>query len=261
MDGSDLLELREVAERAADTGARIVGQRFGSHRGTGEAKGKGDWVSSVDRESEAAVTAWLERSTPGIRILAEEGGGERGDLYWVVDPLDGTTNFLIGFPAVCVAVALIERGRPVVAAIRAPMLGLSFSGARGHGARSGSTPIQVSDRAPERALVATALPFRDRSLLDRYLPVLERVFGATEDVRRVGSAELDLAWVACGVWDGYFELNLGVWDVAAGALLVEESGGIVTDWGGGPDYLAGDVLAGSPATHRVLLEASRGASG
>jgi myo-inositol-1(or 4)-monophosphatase len=104
--------------------------------------------------------------------------------------------------------------------------------------------------------VATALPFRDRTLLPRYLPVLKGVFGRVEDVRRPGAAALDLAWTAAGVFDGYFELNLSAWDVAAGALLVEEAGGVVTDWEGGPGYIGGDILAGSPQTHAVLLDAT-----
>jgi len=249
-----------IAKDAALAGARIVAARFGSSSARPERKGaaRGDYVSAVDRDSEAEIRRALHDATPDIPILAEEGGGERGERYWVVDPLDGTTNFLIGFPAVSVAVALVEEGRPAVAAVRAPILDLSFSAARGRGAWMGSERMWVSTRSPDRAIVATALPFRDRSLMPRYLPVLERVFDAIEDVRRVGSAELDLAWTACGVWDGYFELNLGVWDVAAGALLVEEAGGVVTDWAGGPNYLSGDVLAGSSATHGVLLESAGG---
>jgi myo-inositol-1(or 4)-monophosphatase len=152
---------------------------------------------------------------------------------------------------------LISEGRPVVAAIRAPHLQLDFTAAWGCGAQSGYRTLHVSDRPPKRAIVATALPFRERSLMTRYRPVLDEVFERTEDVRRVGSAALDLAWVAAGVWDGYFELNLKVWDVAAGALLVQEAGGVVTDWEGGDGFLNGDVLAGSPQTHAALLEAVR----
>lgn len=248
-------DMRRVAQGAAEAGARILVTRFGDARADQE-KGAGDYVSAVDRESEEIVVARLREATPGTPVLAEEGGGVHdADRYWVVDPLDGTTNYLIGFPAACVAVALVEEGRPVAAAVCAPLLGLTFSAARGHGATSGGRPIRVSARPPERAIVATALPFRAPDRLRAYLPAMERVFRATEDLRRVGSAELDLAWVAAGVWDGYFELNLRVWDVAAGALLIEEAGGVVTDWQGGPDYLAGDVVAGSPATHAVLLEA------
>jgi myo-inositol-1(or 4)-monophosphatase len=213
-------------------------------------------VTEVDRESEAAIRSVLEDATPDVPVLGEEGGGSSGQRYWVVDPLDGTTNFLLGFPVVAISIALVQDGQPVVAVVRGPMLGLSFSAVRGGGAWSGRDSLHVSEREPDRAVVATALPFRDRTLLPRYMPVLEAVFAGVEDIRRPGAAALDLAWVAAGVFDGYFELNLSVWDVAAGALLVEEAGGVVTDWEGGSAYLSGDVLAGSPRTHPVLLEAA-----
>lgn len=254
---SDLGRLRRVADEASAVGAEIVRRRFGEHAARGEVKGAGDYVTSVDRESEEAIRAFLQRATRGIPVLGEEGGGDQGDRIWAVDPLDGTTNFLLGFPVVAVSVALVERGRPVVGAVRGPLLGLSFSGARGQGSWSGSARLQVSTRAPERAVIAMAFPFRAKSLVPRYSAVLERVLARTEDVRMAGAASLDLAWVAAGVFDGYLELNLSVWDVAAGALLVEEAGGVVTDWEGGPGYLSGNVVAGSSETHRVLLEAAR----
>ena len=254
---SDLEGLRQVAEQAAEVGSRIVRDAFGHTSELGEVKGTGDYVTGVDRASEAAVGEFLRERTPDVPVFAEEAGGVRGERYWAVDPLDGTTNFLLGFPVVAVSVALVESGRPVAGAVRAPMLGLSFSAGLGLGAWSGSRRMLVSDRPSERAIVATAFPFRDKAMLPRYRPVLERVVERGEDIRRAGAAALDLAWVAAGVFDGYFELNLSVWDVAAGALLVEEAGGVVTDWQGGPDYLQGEILAGSPATYAMLLEAAR----
>ena len=214
-------------------------------------------MTSADWETEAAIRASLERDTPDIPLIGEEGGGDRGPRYWTVDPIDGTTNFLLGFPVVAVSVALVVEGRPGVAAIRAPILDLAFSAVRGGGGRCGDRSMTVSTREPQRAIVATALPFRESRLLPRNLPVLQAVFDRIEDTRRAGAAALDLAWVAAGVFDGYFELNQSEWDVAAGALLVEEAGGVVTDWEGGRKYLSGNVIAGSPATHAVLLEAAR----
>jgi myo-inositol-1(or 4)-monophosphatase len=250
-------ELLEVAREAASAGSRIVAARFGRAVEDQASKGRtGDWVTEVDRESEAAIRSVLEARAPAIPVLGEEAGGRRGQSYWAVDPLDGTTNFVIGFPVVAVSIALVVDGRPEVAVVEAPLLGLSFHASRGGGAWSGHDRMHVSARPPERAIVATALPFRQRGLLSRYEPVLRRAFDRVEDVRRAGAAALDLAWVAAGVFDGYFELTLSVWDVAAGGLLVEESGGVVTDWDGGPDYLSGNVLAGSPATHEVLLAAA-----
>lgn len=254
---ADLRRLRAVADEAADKGADIVRRRYAEHTAKGELKGAGDYVTSIDRESEEAIRGFLQRATPDIAVLAEESGGDRGDRFWAVDPLDGTTNFLLGFPVVAVSIALIEDGRPVAGAVRGPMLGLSFSSARGRGSWSGSEPLRVSRRPPERAVIAMAFPFRAKSLIPRYSAALEEVLAGTEDVRRAGAASLDLAWVAAGVFDGYLELNLSVWDVAAGALLVEEAGGVVTDWEGGPGYLSGNIIAGSPRTHSVLLEAAR----
>ncbi len=252
--------LRRVAVEAAAVGSEIVRTRFAEHAATGEVKGAGDYVTAVDRESEEAIRSFLRLETPEIHVLAEESGGERGDRFWAVDPLDGTTNFLLGFPVVAVSVALIEGDRPIVGAVQGPILGLAFSAARGQGAWSGDRRIHVSQRPPDRAVIAMAFPFRAKHLAPRYTAALERVLAATEDVRRAGAASLDLAWVASGVFDGYFELNLSVWDVAAGALLVEEAGGVVTDWEGGSGYLSGDILAGSAQTHQVLLEAARTAA-
>jgi myo-inositol-1(or 4)-monophosphatase len=258
MEEQELDRLVAAAEVAADAGSRIVRERFGGHMDPGESKGRtGDWVTDVDRQSEDAIRSALQGAEPSIPVLGEEGGGSTGDRFWVVDPLDGTTNFLIGFPVVAVSIALIHEGRPAVAVVRGPLLGLSFTATRGGGAWQDRKRLQVSRRPPDRAIVATALPFRERALVPSYLPVLEAVFGRIEDVRRAGAAALDLAWVAAGVFDGYFELNLSAWDVAAGALLVEEAGGVVTDWDGGPGYLQGNVLAASPATHEVLLDAAR----
>src|SRR5204862_4370872 len=167
---------------------------------------------------------------PDIAVIAEESGGHAAERFWAVDPLDATTNFLIGFPIVAVSVALVEPPHPILGVVEAPLLGERFSGARGRGAWRGAERLAVSVRPPARAIVAMAFPFRARERMDRYEPVLRRVFDGTEDVRRAGSAALDLAWTAAGVFDGYLELNLGVWDLAAGALLVREAGGVVTDW-------------------------------
>jgi myo-inositol-1(or 4)-monophosphatase len=218
-------------------------------------------VTTVDRESEQAIRRLLLRAAPDVPVLGEEGGGERHGLHWAVDPLDGTTNFMLGLPVVAVSVALVDSGVPLVGAVRAPLLDLTFSGARGLGAWSDGIRLQVSERPASRAIVATGFPFRDRSFVPVYLPAFVRILARSEDLRRAGSAALDLAWVAAGVFDGFFELNLSEWDVAAGSLLVEEAGGVVTGWNGGSDYLAdGHILAGSPATHRMLLSAAREAS-
>ena len=191
--------------------------------------------------SEETIREALERDAPGIAFFGEEGGGTRGDLWWVVDPLDGTANFLHGFPVVGVSVALVEAGRPVAGAVHAPLLGgETFTAVRGGGAFRDGRPIRVADRPAASAICHTGFPFKIKHRLDEYRRVFEGAFLALEDLRRAGAASLDLAWTAAGVFDGFFEIGLGSWDVAAGALLVTEAGGVVTDW-------AGDDRPGWPA--------------
>lgn len=253
----DVDALGDVAVRAARAGADVVARRFGHTVLRSRAKGFGDYVTQVDRESEDVIRDVLARETPDIAVLAEESGGATAPAYWAVDPLDGTRNFMIGLPAVGVSIALVVDGRPDVAAIEAPLLDLSFRATRGGGAWSGDSRLRVSERPASEAIVSTGFPLRDRSYLPRYLPAFRELLDRVEDLRRPGAASLDLSWVACGVFDGFFELHLAVWDVAAGSLLVEEAGGVVSDWDGGAGYLSGDILAGSPATHAVLLDAAR----
>ncbi|MEW6059294.1 MAG: inositol monophosphatase family protein [Actinomycetota bacterium] len=254
------IALREVARRAALRGGEIV--RSARPAGPAEQKGAGDYVTDVDRASERAIAETLA-SAPEIPVLGEEGGGADGERYWVVDPLDGTTNYLHRFPAVGVSVALVEGGKPVIGVVHAPFLGETYVGEKGKGAvveRPGVEPAQlrVSELPPERGVVGTGFPFRHKKMLPRYLGVFRRCLERFEDLRRPGAASLDLAWVASGVFEGFFELGLSSWDVAAGALLIEEAGGVVTDWEGGPGYLSGDILAGSPEVHAELLAIARG---
>jgi myo-inositol-1(or 4)-monophosphatase len=259
MAGSSLDQLTDVALRAALSGGEVIRSSLGA--GRVQAKGTGDYVTEVDRASEAEIGQVLRAGASEVPILAEEEGGSRGERYWVVDPLDGTANFLHGFPIVGVSVALVEAGTSVVGVVHAPFLGETYVGSRGGGAelRKGPAPpkpLRVSSREPDTAIVGTGFPFRNKSLVPRYLPVFGRCFDRFEDLRRPGAAALDLAWVAAGVFDGFFELNLSPWDVAAGALLVREAGGVVTDWDGHADNWleSGNILAGSKAVHEVLLE-------
>ncbi len=283
------VDARAIAERAAILGGEVV-RRAGLEGFEGpDLKGRaGDYVTAVDRESERVVASFLLEET-GIPVLGEEGtdlggagGVEARERAWIVDPLDGTTNFVHGFAAVGVSVALLEHGRPVAGAICAPFLDETWSAAAGEGCfhrragaelgqlgaelgrlgaelgRLGVEPdpgrrVQVSELPPARAIVATGFPFRRKELLDRYLEMFRASLERFEDLRRPGAASLDLAWVASGVFEGFFELGLAPWDVAAGGLLVQEAGGVVTDWAGGDGWLSGDILAGSPAVHEELL--------
>lgn len=250
--------LVDLARRAAiSAGDTIRGAGSGS---AAESKGVGDYVTEIDRSCERQIEDTLLRGSPDIPVVGEEAvaAGERGHRYWLVDPLDGTTNFLHGFPAVGVSIALIEDGEPVVAVVHAPFLGETYSADRGAGAflETGGERrrLSVSTRPPSEAVLATGFPFRRKELIPRHLEVVRRCLESFEDLRRPGAASLDLAWVAAGVFEGFFELNLSSWDVAAGALLVEEAGGRVSDWDGGPGYLSGNILAASPAVHSALVE-------
>ena len=255
----DLPALLRAAEHAADAGGSIVAEHFGA-AGNVREKAPGDWVSDVDTSSEVAVRESLERDWPSLPFFGEEGGGTRGDMGWFVDPLDGTANFLHGFPAVGVSVALVQHGVPVVGVVHAPLLAVTYTASKGGGAFANGERMTVSARDAERAICATGFPFRAKAdRLDEYLPVFEAALRRFEDLRRAGSASLDLAWSAAGVFDGYFEQALGPWDVAAGALLVREAGGVVTDWSGDDRawLTSGDIVAGPPAVHTAMLELTR----
>ena len=224
--------------------------------GVVELKGRGDYVTATDRASESAILEVLVREAPGIAVLAEERGGIRASTMWAVDPLDGTTNFTRGFPSVGISVALIQDRRPVAGVVLGPFLGLEFTAATGQGAfMNGERLPRHREVDVASAVVATGFPFRNKALLARYLPVMERALESVEDLRRAGAAALDLAWTASSTFDGFFELGLNTWDVAAGALLVLEAGGRVTDWSGGDSWIeTGNIVAAAPAVHEALLE-------
>ncbi len=251
----DLERLLEAAIRAARAGGTIVLDAFGSTRDVVE-KGPGDWVSATDTASERVVRDVLLAAAPDLPVFGEEEGGERADVGWLVDPLDGTANFLHGLPVVGVSVALVAAGAPVIGVVYAPMLGDLYTAVAGGGATFNGEPMRVSSRPIEQAICATGFPFRKKAeRLDEYFPVFRRALVTFEDLRRAGAASLDLAWAAAGVLDGYFEQALGPWDVAAGALLVREAGGVVTDWAGDDTrwLTSGDVVAAPPAVHERLL--------
>jgi myo-inositol-1(or 4)-monophosphatase len=247
----------DVALRAARAGAAVLLKSGLPHPGTSaELKGRGDYVTATDRRSESAILEVLAREAPGIAVLAEEAGGARASTMWAVDPLDGTTNFTRGFPSVGVSVALLEERTPVLGVVLAPFLRLEFMGSRGEGAfLNGERLPRHRELAPADAVVATGYPFRNKKAIGRYFPVMEQAFQRFEDLRRAGAAALDLAWTASSTFDGFFELGLNTWDVSAGAALVLEVGGRVTDWEGGDTWVeTGNILAGAPAVHEVLLE-------
>ena len=215
-----------------------------------------DYVTRVDRLAEEAIRAIL--APWGVPVVGEELGGQEAGRYWLVDPVDGTVNLMHGFPAVGVSVCLVEDGRPAAGAVHGPFLDTTWSAARGEGADRDGRPIRVSGRSPDEGVLGTGFPFRYPERLAEYRKVFDPALERFEDLRRPGAVALDLAWTAEGVFDGFFELALSPWDVAAGALLIEEAGGVVTDWSGGPGYLSGDILAGPPQVHLELVGLAAG---
>ncbi len=256
------LELLATAEAAAAAGAAVLERYFRSGRLEVSVKAANDFVTQADRESEAVLVAEILRRHPDHRILAEEGtlhAGATADFEWVIDPLDGTTNYLQGLPVWAVSVACRRRGELLAGVVLDPQGGNAFTAARGGGAFWNGRPMRVSSRpALDGAFLATGYPFRAHAALEIYLDLFRAVFRRARAIRRCGAAALDLAYTAAGVYDGFFEFRLSPWDIAAGALLIEEAGGVLSDLDGGDGYLvSGNVLAGAPAVHAGLVAAAR----
>jgi myo-inositol-1(or 4)-monophosphatase len=261
--GGSLPEHLEVAREAARRGAEVLRRHFGTlDTSHAEEKGPKDFVTSVDREAEEAVVGFLSRETPGVAVLAEEsavGGGAEG-LCWVIDPLDGTTNYIHAYPFFAVSVALARAARPLAGVVLDPLHGEEFTARRGGGAFLNGNRLRVSRvTALADALVLTGFPFRAVQLLDSYLRSLEAMVRGAAGVRRDGAAALDLCYVACGRADAFWELRLSPWDIAAGSLVVEEAGGKATDFAGGDTHWrSGDILATNGALHAELVRLLRG---
>jgi myo-inositol-1(or 4)-monophosphatase len=224
-----------------------------------EVKARADFVSEVDRSSERAVAELVAERHADARILGEELSPvmeDRAGLVFVVDPLDGTTNFLHDFPWYAVSIAALVDDVLEAGAVLNVATGELFTATRGGGARRNGQPIHVSTvTEPLRSLVGTGFPFKVEGEAERYLRGLPRIMGGTAGIRRAGAAALDLADVACGRFEGFWELSLAPWDMAAGILLIREAGGIVTDLAGAPAPVAqGGIVAGNAAMHRWLLD-------
>ena len=224
-------------------------------------KGPKDFVSEVDREAERAIVETLLAAFPDHAILAEEGTakGANADAenVWIIDPLDGTTNFLHGFPQYCVSVALSHRGLVTQGVVYDPVRNDLFTASRGRGAFLNDRRIRVSKRQHLRdCLVGTGFPFRDGSYLDTYMKMMKVMTEQTAGLRRPGAAALDLAYVAAGFYDGFWEVGLNAWDVAAGSLLIQEAGGLIGDLAGEGDFLhGGQVIAAAPKIFAQIVTA------
>ncbi len=251
--------MERVAIRAAHAAGRIHLKRL-SHTNISRKSNAIDLVTEADHESEAAVIDVLQRTFPDHTILAEEGSessSAAGEHRWVIDPLDGTTNFAHTFPQFCVSIAYERRGRVQLAVIFDALKRELFVARRGAGASLNRKPIRVSHvRTLEMSLLATGFPYDRRERRRFYLCFWEAFMLRTHGVRRTGSAALDLAWVACGRIDAFWEFGLKPWDVAAGSLLVEEAGGHVSNMDGTTlDIGAAQILASNGRLHQHMIEA------
>ncbi|NCA68627.1 MAG: inositol monophosphatase [Sphingobacteriia bacterium] len=225
-----------------------------------ESKGRNDFVSDIDRAAEAVIVQELRARFPDHAILGEEGGAQgRGDHRWIIDPLDGTTNYLHGFPQFAVSIALLYKNELECGVVYDPLREELYTAARGRGAQLNDRRIRVANRASlDGALIGTGFPFRDHRYIDSYLGMFKAMTLATAGLRRPGSAALDLAYVAAGRTDGFWELGLSIWDCAAGVLLITEAGGTVSDLSGGKRHLeTGHLVAGNLKIHAAMLDLLR----
>lgn len=249
-----------MALEAATTAGRLLRRRLGGVRASH--KGDVDLVTEADHEAERAILDLVHGRFPSHRIIAEESGehGIPGEAVWYVDPLDGTTNFVHAFPHFAVSIAVITNDGFATAVVHDPLRGETFRASRGRGAFLNDQPMMVSSTGRlADALVATGFPYDRRSAPQRYLQPLERMLRNAQGIRRVGAASLDLAYLACGRLDAYWEEQLRPWDTAAGSLLVTEAGGLVTAFDGSTGYpLFAQIAASNGRFHEELLRAIAG---
>ncbi len=258
-----LWDLLATACEAARAGGQVILEADRRRAFTVTEKSRADYVTEADVAAERAIVDVLRTRHPDHAILAEEGTRERGgataEWRWVIDPLDGTTNFIRGIPFFAVSIGLERHGVPVVGVILDPVRGIEWRAARGTGAWCGERRLAVSARADiADAIALTGIPFRRLDALPEYLPGLERVALASAGIRRMGSAALDLASIADGRAEAFWEYGLSRWDLTAGVVLVEEAGGRVTDLRGQGDHLeSGDILASNALVHDAMLACVR----
>lgn len=251
-----------IAIRAARAGGTVIARSMDRlDQLTVSNKAQNDFVSEVDIRAEQAIIETIHKSYPNHAILAEESGKHTGqeEYVWIIDPLDGTTNFLHGFPQFAVSIAVKHKTRLMHAVVYDPTRQELFSASRGEGAMLNNRRIRVSARnGLDGALLGTGFPFKQQQHLDAYVGMFKALFPMTAGIRRAGSAALDLAYVAAGRLDGFWEIGLQPWDMAAGTLLIQEAGGLVGDFSGGPEHLeTGNLVAANPKIFKAILQQIR----
>ena len=251
--------LLNIAVRAARTAGGVIIRQAERVNGLKiDTKGTNDFVTAVDRQAESIIINIITKAYPHHGILAEESGEHPGEEFiWVIDPLDGTTNFLHGFPQYAVSIGIQHRGRVEHGVVFDPLRQELFTASRGSGAQLNDRRIRVSSRNSLRsALLGTGFPFGNVVRMDTYLSILRELSVPTAGIRRAGAASLDLAYVAAGRLDGFWEFGLKPWDLAAGALLIREAGGLLSAPDGSDNWLeSGDLVAGTPKVFTALLKA------
>ncbi|WDE04169.1 inositol-1-monophosphatase [Thalassomonas viridans] len=249
-----------IAVRASRAGGKVISRAFEQHdKVEVELKGTNDVVTNVDVAAEQAIIETIRKSYPKHTIISEEGGvlkGEDDDYQWIIDPLDGTANFVKGIPHFAVSIALRVKCKLDQAVVFDPIRGDLFTASRGKGAQLNGFRIRVKQpKELTGAILATGFPFKKKQHIDAYFNILKTLFVKTSDMRRAGSAALDLAYVASGKVDGFFEIGLKPWDTAAGELLVIEAGGLVTDFTGGHNHMqSGNIVASSTRLLKEILK-------
>jgi len=247
-----------IAVRAARNAGKII-TKYANRVDTLtiSTKARNDFVTDVDKQAEEEIISVIRRAYPDHGFLAEESGthGDQDEFVWVIDPLDGTTNFVRGFPQFAVSIALKHKGRLDQAVVYDPVRDELFTASRGNGAQLNNHKLRVTNQKKlEGALLGTGFPFRQQEYLDAYMEMFKVLFPDTAGIRRAGSAALDLAYVAAGRLDGFWEFGLSEWDMAAGVLLIKEAGGITTNFRGDDTYLqTGNIIAGTPQIHHAIM--------
>lgn len=251
-------EILKTAKKAALAGGKILLRGRETHSDTRiSLKGFGDWVTDIDHEAEETIINSILEDFPEHKIIAEESGEQQGDseCEWIIDPLDGTANFVKGIPVVTVSIAFAYKGGLHTGIVYDPVHDELFSAQAGQGAYLNGSPVHVAQGASlNTAVIATGFPWRSKPYIEDYLKAFGQVLKSTAGARRLGSAALDLAYTACGRVDGFWEMQLKPWDISAGVLLVQEAGGVVTDFRGGPAFLkSGNLVAAPQEVHEFLV--------
>ena len=254
--------MMEVAREAACIGGDILREKFGHLQNSQiDLKGMGDYVTELDHRSEEAIIKRIKQDYPDHMILAEESGREcRDSSYnWIIDPLDGTANYVQGIPVYGISIALKKKDDLLLGLVYDVDRDDMYWALRGEGAYLNGQKIRVSNRDEMAySMLASGFPWRSKKYMDPYMACFKELFLDAAGIRRMGSAAIDLAYTACGRFDGFWEMKLGTWDIAAGILLVREAGGVVTDFHGGDTYLeSGNVVAGNAVIHAKILEVIR----